>query len=301
MLGRFLEITDDGCHLARERGFLIVRREGREHLRIPLDDLAAVIANAHGMTYSHNLLVALAERAVPFVVAGPDHNVRAMLIGIEGHHLQARRFDAQIAASRPLRKRAWAQLVKAKILQQAAVIEVVAGPDTPLRRLAARVRSGDPDNLEAQAARRYWSLLFGPQFRRERSAGGINAQLNYGYTVLRSSVARAVVAAGLHPTVALHHANEGNAMRLVDDLIEPFRPLMDFSVYRLQKDGVNDVSNEAKRRLVETLYLDLPTPQGVTPVIMSIQRLAVSLAQYFLRERDDLDLPLAVLPLAWSR
>lgn len=300
MLGRFLEIADDGCHLARERGFVVVRREGSEVSRLPLDDLAAVIASAHGLTYTNNLLVALAERGVPLVITGPDHNVRAMLLSIEGHHLQARRFDAQIAAGRPLRKRAWAQLVKAKILQQAAVLEAIGSPDAFFRRLVARVRSGDPDNLEAQAARRYWSLLFGADFRRDREGGGINAQLNYGYAVLRSAVARAVVAAGLHPTVALHHANEGNPLRLVDDLMEPFRPFIDLRVHRLQQAGVRDLTAEAKKRLVETLYLDLATEAGATPLIVCTQRLAVSLAQYLLRERNDLELPRPSPPLTLS-
>lgn len=297
MPGRVLELSEDGTHLARERGFLVITRRGLKLARVPISDLAAVIANAHGLSYTNNALVALAEEGIPFVLTGPDHNVRAMLLPVEGHRLQARRFDAQIAATLPMRKRAWATIVRAKLLQQAAILEYLGQPAAPLRLLARRVRSGDPDNLEAQGARRYWTLLFGESFRRDREAGGANALLNYGYTVLRASAARAIAAAGLHPTVALHHRNEANALRLADDLIEPFRPLIDLRVHRLHRAGTDDVTREAKRVLVGTLYSDYRTAQGVTPLTLCIERLAVSLAQYFLRERDDLELPLPALPL----
>ena len=158
--------------------------------------------------------------------------------------------------------------------------------------LAGKVKSGDPDNIEAQGARRYWGLLFGDSFRRDREAEGLNAMLNYGYTVMRSATARAVIAAGLHPSIGLHHSHDNNPMRLVDDLMEPFRPFIDLQVWRLQRDGKAQVSSETKRALVHTLYEDLPTSTGLTPVIICIQRLATSLAQVYLGERTKLDLPL---------
>src|SRR5690606_10653558 len=120
--------------------------------------------------------------------------------------------------SLPLRKRLWASFVKAKLQQQAAVLEAVGAPTAPLAYLVRKVKSGDPDNVEAQGARRYWGLLFGESFRRDRSADGANGLLNYGYTVMRAATARAVIAAGLHPSLGLHHSNDNNAMRLVDDL-----------------------------------------------------------------------------------
>jgi len=161
-----------------------------------------------------------------------------------------------------------------------------------------KVRSGDPDNFEAQGARRYWGLLFGDDFRRDQQAGGLNAMLNYGYTVLRAATARAVVAAGLHPTIGLHHSNEGNAMRLVDDLMEPFRPMMDLKVWQLYKQGEGQITPESKRALVRTLYDDMQTSAGATPVMVCTQKLAVSLAQIFMGEKDKLDLPLPGLPLS---
>jgi CRISP-associated protein Cas1 len=122
--------------------------------------------------------------------------------------------------------------------------------------------------------------------------------LNYGYTVLRACTARSVVAAGLHPTLGIHHSNEGNAMRLVDDLMEPFRPVIDLRVWLLARKGERDVTPDTKRALVRTLYDNMATSIGSTPVMVCTQRLAVSLAQVYLGERDKLDLPLPGLPLA---
>jgi CRISPR-associated protein Cas1 len=181
--------------------------------------------------------------------------------------------------------------------QQASCLDAVGVNALQLQTMARKVRAGDPDNLEAQGARRYWGQLFGEAFRREQGAEGINAMLNYGYTVLRATTARAVVAAGLHPTLGLHHSNEGNPMRLVDDLMEPFRPVIDLTVWQLVKQGVDEVSPLAKRALVRCLSDDMQTSLGVTPVMVCVQRLATSLAQIFIGEKDKLDLPLAGLPL----
>ena len=301
MIGRIVEIADDKRHLFMSRGFLVVQQsdgERKELGQVPLDDIAAVIANAHGMSYTNNLLVALAERGAPFVLCAANHNAVGMLIPVEGNYQQAKRFDAQLAAGKPVHKRLWAEIVRAKLLQQAATLEAASAPSAPLAALALKVRSGDPQNLEAQGARRYWGLLLGDEFRRDQQAGGINGMLNYGYTVLRAATARSVIAAGLHPTIGLFHSNEGNPMRLVDDLMEPFRPLIDLRVWQLARSGRAEVTPDTKRALVKVLYDDMQSPAGATPVMACIHRLAISLAQVYLGERDKLDLPLPGLPIA---
>ena len=301
MIGRIVEVADDRRHLFMHRGFMVVQDtdgERKELGQIPLDDIAAVIANAHGLSYTNNLLVALAERGAPFVLCGANHNAVGMLLPIEGNFEQSRRIEAQIAARLPTHKRLWASVVRAKLEQQAAALEATGGPTAPLTALAARVKSGDPENLEAQGARRYWTLLFGDTFRRDQNGGGLNGLLNYGYTVLRATTARAVVAAGLHPGIGLHHSNDNNAMRLVDDLMEPFRPMIDLKVWQLRRNGEGEVSPDSKRALVRTLYDDMQTDVGATPVMVCTQKLCTSLAQVYLGERDKLDLPLPGLPLA---
>lgn len=301
MIGRIVEVADDRRHIFVSRGFLVVQDtegERKELGQVPLDDIAAVIANAHGLSYSNNLLVALAERGAPFVLCAANHNAVGMLWPIDGNFQQGKRFDAQLAASKSTHKRLWAEVVRSKLLQQAAALEAIGASVAPLAALASKVRSGDPENLEAQGARRYWGLLFGENFRRDQSGNGINALLNYGYTVLRAATARAVIAAGLHPTLGIHHCNEGNPMRLVDDLMEPFRPLIDLLVWQLRRRGESEISPDTKRALVRSLYDDVQTSAGATPAVVSMQRLAVSLAQIYLGEREKLDLPLPGLPLA---
>lgn len=294
MIGRIVEIAEDRRYLFVSRGFMVIREtggDGQELGRIPLDDIAAVIAHAHGLTYSNNLLVALAERGAPFVVCGANHNVAAMLWPVDGNFQQAKRYDAQIAASKPVHKRLWAELIRAKLSQQAAVLEAIGAPSAPLTSLVNQVRSGDTGNIEAQGARRYWRLLLGDDFRRDQSGDGINALLNYGYTVYRAAVARAITAAGLHPTLGVHHQNEGNPMRLADDLIEPFRPLVDLLVWRCRQNEEFELTPEVKRRIANSLYLDVNTQAGITPVMVAMQKLAVSLIQVYLGERGSLELP----------
>lgn len=301
MIGRIVEIADDRRHLFVNRGFMVVRDtegERKELGQVPLDDIAAVIANAHGITYTNNLLVALAERGAPFVLCAANHNAVGMLLTLDGHHVQAKRIEAQIAASLPTHKRLWAAIVKSKLEQQAAALEATGASTAPLTALVRKVKSGDPENIEGQGTRRYWGLLFGSDFRRDQDGGGINALLNYGYTIIRSATARAVVAAGLHPSIGLHHSNDGNAMRLVDDLMEPFRPIIDLKVWQLQRAGESHITPDTKRALVRTLYDDMQSSAGATPVMVCMQKLAVSLAQVYLGERDKLELPLPGLPLA---
>ena len=186
--------------------------------------------------------------------------------------------DGQWRASQTLKKRLWKQLIQAKISGQAAVLAHVGESGKAVARYVGKVRVGDPSNVEGQAARAYWLLLFGKAFRRDRSADGINALLNYGYTVLRALVARHVMAAGLHPGIPLHHANAGNPMRLVDDLMEPFRPLVDVWVWRLHTDGCEQVDTHAKRELALLAARTLHLPEGRSAVANAVQRYVQSLA-----------------------
>jgi CRISPR-associated protein Cas1 len=297
MIGRVVEIAEDGRHLAADRGFMIVQSGGEELGRVPLDDIGVVIVNAHGVTYTNNLLRALCERGAAVVLCGPTHAPFAWVWPLVGHHAQAARMRAQIEAPKPLGKRLWQALVQAKIEHHGAVLAALGRPSGGFRLLARQVRSGDPDNIEAQAARRYWPLISGENFRRDRNLAGINSLLNYGYTVLRSATARAVVAAGLHPSLGIHHRSQYDDMCLVDDLMEPFRPFVDLLAARLADSGKTDVTPETKRALAGVTTIDLRTKQGTSPLATCLERVAVSLGQSFERSEVDLDLPLAPLPL----
>lgn len=294
MFGRILEIASPGCRLRLHRGFVVVDTPEGEAGRVPLADLEAVILNSPAATVSAALLGRLAAEDVPVVVTDHAHHPTGMLIGVDGHHVQAMRFDAQLGAGRPLRKQIWTRLVRAKIRQQEATLIAVGRERPRLGGLAGEVRSGDPDNIEAQAARIYWQALLGDGFRRGGHDGDANAKLNYGYTVLRATTARAVIAAGLHPTLGVHHQHQGNPMRLVDDLMEPFRPFIDLHVAR-RPEG--DLDTDAKRGLVEVLAQPLTTPAGSTPLGVVIQRAATSLAMCYLAgDASILQLPAAQVP-----
>lgn len=297
MLGRLVEVATDGVHLSVERGFLKLSRAGERLGEVALDDIGAVVVHGHGTTFSANLCERLAERNAPLVICGRNHAPAAMLWAVNGHHEQGRRMQAQAEASLPTRKRLWRQVVKAKITAQADALDLVGAAHPGLRTLARGVQSGDTGNVEAQAARRYWPAMLGPDFRRDRAAGGANALLNYGYTVLRAGTARAVLASGLHPSLSLNHQSRGDALRLADDLMEPFRPWVDLTVRRLLDAGESDVTPETKRILAETMTLDLAGPRGASPLQICLDRLAASLVQVFLKERRTLEFPGPPLPL----
>lgn len=299
MVGRVVEIASDGRHLAIDRGFMTVSDRDSELGRIPLDDLAAVVANAHGLTYSNNLLVTLATRGVPMVLCGPNHRPAAVVWPVDGHHAQSGRMNDQASASAPLKKRLWQQIVQAKILAQGATLAAVGAESGGFLLLSRKVRAGDPGNVEAEAARRYWPLLFGAGFRRDQDGDGLNGLLNYGYAVLRAATARAVMAAGLHPSFGLMHSNRGNAMVLVDDLMEPFRPIVDREVHRLRGEKIIEVTSEAKTALARSMIVDLPTADGVSPLMTCLERLSNSLARAYSGETDRLVLPKPGLPLGF--
>ena len=299
MIGRIVEIANDARHLSLYRGFLTIKNkeeQGEELGRIPLDNILAVIAHAHGLSYTNNVLCSLAERGIPFVLCNDLHEVVGMLWPVSGHHQQAKRFDAQISTTEAKKRVLWAKIVRAKIQQQELLLEKIGFQSAAIQRLIKQVKSGDPTNCEAQAARIYWHLLFGNKFLRDRELGGINAILNYGYTVLRSAMARAVISAGLHPSVGLHHCNGGNAMRLVDDLMEPFRPIIDAEVFRLSRENQQEkepeLTNEIKKSMVSTLFDEvLTTEESKIPVMVAMQKLTTSLALFLMGEASDIVLP----------
>lgn len=297
MLGHIVELATEGGRLGVDRGFLTVTSEAG-HGRVPLDDVEAVIASAQGLTYSNAALAALAERGAPLVICGRDYAPTAVLMPMNGHFEQGVRMAAQASATKPINKRLWAQIVRAKIVAQAEALDRVGGNSVRLRRLAEAVRSGDPDNCEAQAAQAYWPALMGKNFRRERTARDANALLNYGYAVLRAATARAIAGAGLHPSLSIHHQSRGEALRLADDLMEPFRPAVDLIARRLRDEGATDVTPATKARLAGVLHHEYAAPNGRTALSYCLSRLCASVSRAYLKQGDKLEFPRPLIPLA---
>ncbi|HMT43503.1 MAG TPA: type II CRISPR-associated endonuclease Cas1 [Chakrabartia sp.] len=299
-MDRIVDIETDNLHLAVARGFLTIEQDHTVIGRVPLDDIAALIVHAHGVTWTTNLVVQLAERGAMMVLCAANHAPVAMTIPVSGHHAQNARFRAQWDAPQPFMKRAWQQIVVAKVKMQGSLLSALGRVEgEALNLMAQRIRSGDPDNIEAQAARRYWPALMGEGFRRDRDAEGANALFNYGYTVMRAMVARAVLGAGLHPTIGLHHANRLNAFALADDLVEPFRPIVDAAVRQMVEEGANDVDKVAKARLAALIAVDLDLQGATSPVSQCAQRLAQSLASSFESRTLSLALFSPPAPLGW--
>lgn len=292
-MDQIVDITTNGRHLSRERGFLKVSEDGIEVGRTSLDQIAAVIVHAHGTTWTTSLLTELAKRGAPVVLCAANHAPKSVLLPIEGHHAQGARMRAQWRAKTPFIKQAWKQVVRAKVNMQAASLDAIGEAPAPLHIMARKIASGDSTNIEAQAARYYWPRMMGADFRRDTNQGDANALLNYGYTVLRAATARAVIAAGLHPTIGLFHSNRTNAFALADDLMEPFRPLVDCTVRSIVTHHGVKVDSHAKQALARLIATDLPLGEAITPVSVALIKLATSLGQSFENRKLDLALPRA--------
>lgn len=228
---RVLEVSTHGASLAVKGALVEVRLPEREPVTIPVADLECLLLETEATALTGAVLERLAEEGVPVVVCR-RHQPVGWLTSLPAHERVTARQEAQVGASQPLRKRLWAMLIEAKVANQASVL-AMAGREADavrLRFLADNVRSGDPDNKEAQAASVYWQSLFGSDFRRDRHGGGVNVLLNYGYTVLRAMTARQVAASGLLPSLGLAHRSARDGLALADDLMEPLRPAIDAAI-----------------------------------------------------------------------
>lgn len=300
MVGGIVEVAEDGRYLSRYRGFLVVSDKETELGRIPLADVTAVILSANQAIISKNILAALAEQNSVIISCGKSYLPVSITLPYSGNFESAHRMRQQIKASRPLCKQIWQRLVKEKVANQAAVL-LWRGQENlgnTVRAMANKVRSGDPDNMEAQAARRYWPRVFKPGFIRDRHSGGENILFNYCYTVLRSAVARSVVGAGLLPALGVHHRGRLNPFSLVDDLMEPYRPLADSVVLEVVEGLGDDVdlTPAVKRKLVRVLRLDLETSKGMSPLAEVLHSLAYSLVQSYEEKKERLRFGKMLLP-----
>jgi CRISPR-associated protein Cas1 len=197
MLRKTVEFATPGTRLSVAHRQLVIERPDQPKATLPIEDLGVVIVDDARAIYTQAVFIELLNAGATVMVTGRDHLPAGMMLPLDAHHVQTERHLAQIAASEPAKKRIWQAMIRAKIVLQGEVLLTFNGEDGGLTPMSRRVRSGDSDNLEAQAAQRYWPRLFGAGFRRDRQADGINALLNYGYAIVRAAAARAVVASGL--------------------------------------------------------------------------------------------------------
>ena len=266
-MGQFVEVSKPNIHLSLYRGFLEVKEKGALLSRIPLDDILGLVITGHGCTHSSNILAELSSRSIPISICGSNFTPRSIVLPLVGNSKQNTRIQSQINMNKNMKKRLWKEVVKLKIKHQSLVLEKLNLSYKKLKNMSNLVRSGDPENLEAQAARFYWLELFSKNFKRDKNAEGINAMLNYGYAIIRSCVARGVVAAGLHPSIGIHHRNTYNPMCLIDDLMEPFRPIVDYVVKQMFENGYNEIDKESKEILSRISNLSIESQTSLFQVI----------------------------------
>ena len=268
-------------------------RSGRN--KIPAEDVGLVVLDHKQITLTHGLLQELLGNKVLIVSCGEDHHPAGMLHSLEGHSEQSKRMAAQVEISEPLKKNLWQQVVAQKIRNQAALLKDRGISPDILERWSRQVKSGDPDNLEGRAAAHYWDNIFPelPVFLRERKGHPPNAWLNYGYAILRATMARAIVCAGLNPALGIHHRNKYNAFCLADDLMEPFRPFADRAVCRLMQrmEVNNELSREVKSEMLGLPAMDCRLNGEKSPLMVAMQKMVNSLVRCYGGELRKLALP----------
>ncbi|TWT30067.1 type II CRISPR-associated endonuclease Cas1 [Blastopirellula retiformator] len=292
MIKRTVEISREAVHLGLRHKQLTFKRDGEIVHSIPCEEIGMVVVDHPGTTYTHAALRHLAESNAAVVICGVNHLPAAILLPIADHSEVVWRLQEQIAAPKPVCKRLWRQIVCAKIDAQAAVLPDSCGGRQRLKALISHVKSGDTSNVEARAAKIYWQYWYPEvEFRRDPDRGGLNAQLNYGYAVLRAAIARAIVSAGLTPAIGLHHRNRANPFCLADDLIEPFRPMVDERVRELHRQGYDSLSQECKGELLKLLTQQTTLGGEKGPWMVQLHRMLGSLVRCLRKEQTALEIP----------
>lgn len=261
-------------------------------MTIPIEDIGVVIIENQQVSITIPLMNALIEGNVQVVVCNDRGMPSAMLQSFEGNNLQGENLRNQIDAGEVLKKQLWKQIVEAKIRNQAALLNKVGQEGSILKQYYQNVKSGDTDNREGIAARRYFSELFGESFIRDRTLYGINALLNYGYTILRAATARALVSSGLLPAIGIFHHNRSNAFPLADDIMEPYRPYVDEIVYDLTMQGKQELTKDVKAELIQVLYADTRFSKVTRPLSVGLSLTSSSLSKCYAKENTRLSLPI---------
>ncbi|MEW6563631.1 MAG: type II CRISPR-associated endonuclease Cas1 [Pseudomonadota bacterium] len=265
--------------LKREHYSLAIEQE--QTAFVPFEDIAVIVLNHREITLTHPVLSACGEYGISLFATGDTHHPSGVFLPFLPHSRATRWLRLQLDLPRPVAKQTWASIVRKKIANQAACLRF-AGRDGAdrLESYARRVRSGDPDNLEGQAAAFYFSRLFGKDFYRKQEQF-INAALDYGYAVLRGTIARGLVAHGLMPSIGIFHASEQNAFNLADDIIEPFRPVIDLYVATSSIPETDELRPTDKAALVGLLNVDVGMPRGKMSVLSAIEHSIESLARIY--------------------
>ncbi len=279
----------------KDRKLEVYSQESPDPVAFPIEDLATVVIACAEVSVSAPVLSALAAADVTLVTCDDKYTPNGLLLPLSQHFRAAEVLSLQVAVKRPVIKRCWQQVVQAKISNQCRCLQKLErGSVDDLSQLIPKVASGDGGNVEAHAARLYWPALFGAPFRR-RADIEVNAALNYGYAILRSAVARGVVARGLHPALGLHHHSQTNGFNLVDDFMEPFRPLVDEQIAGLFANQAQPFDRGVRQALVGLLHVQVVIAKEAVTVLRAIEIVASSYVESLRTKQPLLELPELIL------
>jgi len=293
-MNRILDIGNAPARLRVEDGLLSIQPETGPQTTIPLSEVAVLVVSQPCVNYTHAVLARLTASGGAYVACDEKHMPVGMMLPIIGNSVQTERINAQAEAPLPLKKQTWKFIIQMKLLNQAWALGLIVGHGHGLDGMIREVRSGDPDNVEGKAARKYWRALFqNTGFVRDQTGGGVNGWLNYGYAIVRAIVGRAICAAGLHPSLGLHHHNRYDSFCLASDLMEPYRPLVDVCVAELAALHGHDreLDKDLKREILEFLNQDFWVEKERRTLFSLTARTAQTLAEVFTSERNRIFLP----------
>lgn len=253
---------------------------------VPIEDIAVVVLDHQQITVTQHLLTKLSENNVAFINCDEKHLPSSLMLNLSGHTLQQVRFKHQLNASLPLKKQLWQQTIKCKIANQAALLNKFGVHTQNMDFWVTQVKSGDSEFHEARAAAYFWQNIFYPflpDFTRDQEGGYPNTFLNYGYAILRATVARGLVSSGLLPTLGIFHRNQYNAYCLADDIMEPYRPYVDEIVRKIitETPYETELTTNIKRELLSIPAIDIKIDGKRSPLMVGLQRTTASLVQCF--------------------
>lgn len=295
MIKRTLYFGNPAYLSKKDKQLKVKKPDEEDESSIPIEDIGIVIIDNPQVTLTHGVLTSLLTNNSAVITCDKKHMPQGMMLNLDSGHVQSEMYAEQINATEPLKKQLWQQTMKAKIINQAALLKRKKIPITNLIRWAKKVRSGDPDNYEGRAAAYYWGNLFPKMlaFKRDKDGDAPNQLLNYGYAILRAITARALASSSLLPTLGIHHSNKYNAYCLADDIMEPYRPYVDNIVYTIVRNGEDfyELSTSIKKQLLEIAAVDVVIENKRSPLMIGMQRTTASLAKCFKGELRKINYP----------
>jgi len=277
----------NACYLRKKNDQLLIDfpEEEKESVTIPIEDIGIIILDHFQITITHALMTALNENNAVVICCNSSHLPYSLMLPMHGHHAFTEKMESQLESSLPLRKNMWQQTVVAKIRNQAYLLSAIGEDPKRLIRMAEKVKSGDPENLEGQAAAYYWDRIFitTEKFIRNRFGTPPNNLLNYGYAVLRAVIARNLLASGLFLALGIHHHNKYNPYCLADDIMEPYRPFVDALILEIIKEfeDIDEITTDIKKRLLSIPVTDILIDKVRSPLMVGAQRTTASVAACF--------------------